>query len=40
VRRTGYACLTKLCNAAWAKSDAHWAALGYPGPPSLPGVEP
>jgi hypothetical protein len=35
VRRSGYAVLRKLTQAAWYASPEAWADTGYPGPPQL-----
>lgn len=42
IQRSGYQALTQLLQAAWYDNPTSWAAIGYPGPPSLaaqPGVE-
>ena len=35
LRRSGYAVLRKLTQAAWYASPEAWADVGYPGPPQL-----
>lgn len=35
VRRSGYAALRKLTQAAWYAAPEAWADVGYPGPPQL-----
>ncbi|MGZ5101688.1 MAG: hypothetical protein ACXWGX_13915 [Usitatibacter sp.] len=35
IQRAGYQALTQLIQASWFGSTASWAAIGYPGPPSL-----
>lgn len=35
VRRSGYAALRKLTQAAWYAAPAAWPDVGYPGPPLL-----
>jgi hypothetical protein len=35
VRRSGYAVLRRLTEAAWYGAPAAWADIGYPGPPVL-----
>jgi hypothetical protein len=37
LQRVSYHALTQLIQAAWYGSTASWAAIGYPGPPSLEG---
>jgi hypothetical protein len=37
--RAGYQALTRLLQASWYGNSASWALLGYPGPPSLAGVQ-
>jgi hypothetical protein len=33
--RAGYQALTQLIQASWFDNPSSWAAIGYPGPPSL-----
>jgi hypothetical protein len=35
VRRSGYAILRKLTQAAWYAAPEAWPAIGYPGPPQI-----
>lgn len=35
IPRAGYQALTQLIQAAWYDNPSSWAAIGYPGPPSL-----
>ena len=35
VRRSGYAALRKLTQAAWYAAPEAWPDVGYPGPPQL-----
>ena len=37
LQRVSYLALTQLIQAAWYGNTASWAAIGYPGPPSLEG---
>ncbi len=37
--RAGYQALTQLLQAAWYGNPRSWPAIGYPGPPALPGVK-
>jgi hypothetical protein len=36
--RAGYQALTQLLQAAWYGNPRAWPAIGYPGPPPVPGV--
>jgi hypothetical protein len=36
--RAGYQALTQLLQAAWYGNPRAWPAIGYPGPPAVPGV--
>lgn len=35
--RAGYQALTQLIQASWYGNPSSWAAIGYPGPPPMPG---
>ena len=35
--RAGYQALTQLLQAAWYGNPRSWPAIGYPGPPPVPG---
>jgi hypothetical protein len=35
IQRAGYQALTQLIQASWYDNPTSWAAIGYPGPPSL-----
>ncbi len=35
VRRSGYHALRKLCLGGYYAADSTWAAIGYPGPPTI-----
>jgi len=36
--RAGYQALTQLLQAAWYGNPRAWPAIGYPGPPAIPGM--
>ena len=38
LQRAGYQAITQLLQAAWYGNPRSWPAIGYPGPPALPGV--